>query len=162
MKFRSYTLADKAACLTVFDSNTPKFFAEHERDDFSQFLDAPGGSYFVVEHENGVVIGCGGYWGYADGRVALTWGMVAQSHHRHGIGRWLLLKRLAQLCSAREFEIVTIETSQHSCGFFEKIGFQINEIRENGFAPGLHLVSMRFPLDATTCERIAHMLAKNE
>jgi hypothetical protein len=52
MNFRPYVMEDKAACLAIFDSNTPLYFAEHERLDFSAFLDAPEGRYFVGEEDN--------------------------------------------------------------------------------------------------------------
>jgi len=57
-----YEAADMDACLAIFDSNTPDFFAPEERDDFARFLarghdrDRP---YIVLERE-GAVIAWGG------------------------------------------------------------------------------------------------------
>jgi hypothetical protein len=62
MKLRSYTPADKEACLAIFDSNTPPYFAKHERPEFAAFLDESRDPYFVVEASNGQIIGCGGYF----------------------------------------------------------------------------------------------------
>ncbi len=70
-------VAEKEACLAIFNSNTPPFFAPHEREEFAQFLDTLSGPYFVVEH-NGQVIGCGGFFLIPNTpAVVLTWGMVA-------------------------------------------------------------------------------------
>ncbi len=160
MNFRPYQLADKAACLVVFDSNTPDFFAPHERSDFDAFLNEPGGSYFVAEDQASRVIACGGVWGYNDEQIALTWGMVTRSHHRHGIGRWLLLKRLQYLCTLSGPLTAVIETSQFSAPFFEKFDFQTTQITPDGFAPGLDKVAMQLPLTSAQCQRISAQLAR--
>ena len=39
MKLREYAQADKEACLAIFDSNTPPFFAPHEREQFARLLE---------------------------------------------------------------------------------------------------------------------------
>ncbi len=39
-----YTPNDHAACLRIFDSNTPRFFTREERSAFAAFLDALPGS----------------------------------------------------------------------------------------------------------------------
>lgn len=160
MNFRPYQPDDMAACLAIFDSNTPDFFAPHERAEFAQFLAEPGGSYFVVEADDSAVSACGGCWAYADGRVALTWGMVIRSQHRHGIGRWLLLKRLQWLCSQIDAKVAVIETSQHSAPFFQKFGFQTATITPNGFAPGLDRIAMQLPLTATQCAQLHEQLQR--
>src|SRR5260370_31745648 len=59
MDVRPYQSSDRDACLALFDSNVPRFFAALERGGFESFLDAPDCSYFVMEHE-GAVLGCGG------------------------------------------------------------------------------------------------------
>ncbi|MDB5218237.1 MAG: family N-acetyltransferase, partial [Myxococcaceae bacterium] len=38
MLLRPYEPADRDACLVVFDSNVPAFFAPHEREGFASFL----------------------------------------------------------------------------------------------------------------------------
>ena len=98
MKLREYAQADKEACLAIFDSNTPPFFAPHEREEFARFLETSSDPYFVVEHD-GEVVGCGGILLIPNTPVAiLTWGMVARARHRAGIGRRLLVERLHRLC----------------------------------------------------------------
>jgi hypothetical protein len=49
MRVRDYSIADRGACLAVFDGNVPEFFIPPERADFAAFLDALPGPYLVVE-----------------------------------------------------------------------------------------------------------------
>ncbi|MCX6044023.1 MAG: GNAT family N-acetyltransferase [Chloroflexi bacterium] len=144
--------------MAIFDSNTPKYFASHEREDFHEFLEAPGGAYFVVE-DNGVLVACGGLWSLDEPFVALTWGMVERSRHKQGIGRWLLLRRLQMLCAQPGTPTAKIDTSQHSAPFFAKMGFQTEKVVDNGFAPGIDLVEMHFVLDDVACVAITEKLA---
>jgi GNAT superfamily N-acetyltransferase len=162
MNFRPYQPADKAACLAIFDGNTPDFFAPHERTDFDEFLREPGGLYFVVENESDTIVACGGVWHYSDEQIALTWGMVSRTHHRHGIGRWLLLKRLQYICTLSGTLTVVIDTSQFSAPFFEKFDFHTTQITRDGFAPGLDKIAMQLPLTSAQCQRISAQLARLE
>jgi RimJ/RimL family protein N-acetyltransferase len=161
MQLRSYTPADKEACLSLLDSNTPTFFAPHERDEFDIFLGNPGDRYWVVEDETGTIIGCSGYWIIDDTHVAIiTWTMVARSWHGRGVGRWLLLTCLDHLCRIPAVQAVRLETSQHVAGFYERVGdFRMQEIVENGFAPGLHKIHMRREMTVSHCATIAQQLA---
>jgi len=160
MYLRPYRAADKEACLSLLDSNTPMFFAPHERDEFDTFLDDPGDRYWVAEHGAGVV-GCSGYWIVPDTPVAvITWTMVARSWHGRGVGRWLLLTCLDHLCRLPAIQAVRLETSQHVTGFYEKTGgFQIQEVIENGYAPGLHKIKMRTEMGSERCAAVAQELA---
>jgi ribosomal protein S18 acetylase RimI-like enzyme len=161
LNLRLYTRADKEACLSLIEDNTPTFFAPHERDEFAIFLDDPGDPYWVVEDETGAVIGCSGYWITADTPVAMiTWTMVARDWHGRGVGRWLLLTCLHHLCQVQTVQAVWLETSQHVTGFYERVGgFRVKEIVENGFAPGLHKIRMDRTLDPAGCAALAQQWA---
>ena len=149
MKLRTYQAADYSGCLAVFDSNVPKFFAPHERAEFAVFLAQSSDPYFVVTDEQGQVIGCGGYYiNHARAAAGLTWGMVSRGRHRQGIGRFLLLARLQRIGQEPAVTSVLINTSQHSYGFFEKMGFVVEAIGENGFAEGLDAYKMVLRLTA--------------
>jgi hypothetical protein len=39
LSVRDYNARDRAACLALFDGNTPDFFAPEERDEYGRFLD---------------------------------------------------------------------------------------------------------------------------
>jgi ribosomal protein S18 acetylase RimI-like enzyme len=158
---RPYTPDDKEACLSLLDSNTPRFFAPHERDEFDPFLNNPGDRYWVVEDGAGTVIGCSGYWIVPETPVALiTWTMVARSWHGRGVGRWLLLTCLHHLCRMPAVQTVTLDTSQHITGFYERVGgFRVHEITEDGYEPGLHKIEMRREITLGDCATIARQLA---
>lgn len=82
---RPYTLHDKAALLALFDENTPPYFAQHERRDYSEFLDEPQGVYFVLEKDQ-TIAACGGYWISPNAPFAvLTWDIVARNVQRQGL-----------------------------------------------------------------------------
>jgi ribosomal-protein-alanine N-acetyltransferase len=154
MLIRPYEARDKAACLAIFDSNTPKYFAPHERDEFSEFLDKPTCTYFVIAAGT-EILGCGGYWVPDDGsRAIMCWGMVANDKHGTGLGKWLLLYRWKIICDVAPGALLEINTSQHTYGFFEKLGLKVTEIVKNGYGEGIDRYDMRLKLDATECERI--------
>jgi ribosomal protein S18 acetylase RimI-like enzyme len=142
MDVRAYSPADRAACLAVFDSNTPRFFDPAERRDFEAFLNRPDGFYFVMEHDGGVA-GCGGYAIAEEKSLAsLVWGMVRADLHKLGIGRFLLMYRLREITKAGGVQLVRLGTSQHAALFFEKQGFKVTGIRKDGYASGMDRVEM--------------------
>ena len=156
MKLRTYQAADYSGCLAVFDSNVPKFFAPHERAEFAAFLATSTDPYFVVVDDQELVIGCGGYYFNPERAAAgLTWGMVNRSLHRQGIGRFLLLARLQRIAQELAVTSVFINTSQHSYGFFAKVGFVVEAIVENGFAEGLDEYKMTLLLTPELRQQLA-------
>ena len=154
MHIRPYESRDKAACLAIFDSNSPKYFAPHERDEFSEFLDKPTCTYFVIE-AGAAITGCGGYWVSDDGsRAIMCWGMVANDKHSTGLGKWLLLYRWKIISQVAPGALLEINTSQHTYGFFEKLGLKVTEIVKNGYGENIDRYEMRLKLDTAPCERI--------
>ncbi len=146
MEVRPYSPADHAACLAVFDSNTPPFFDPAERPDFETFLDAPFCFYFVMEHD-GALIGCGGYAiGEDESLASLVWGMVRNDLHRRGLGRFLVMFRLKEITRTSGAHWVRLGTSQHSAPFFEKQGFKLVSVEKDGYASGMDRVEMRMKL----------------
>jgi GNAT superfamily N-acetyltransferase len=146
MEIRPYRLEDAPACLAVFDSNTPQFFMPSERDEFASFLAEPGDKD-LVGVADGLLVACGGYWPLPNAPVAaLTWGMVHRDHHRKGLGRQLLEHRLAVLGEHPGLVAVVLQTSQHSAPFFTRAGFVVEEVRSDGYGPGLDDYRLRLPL----------------
>jgi ribosomal protein S18 acetylase RimI-like enzyme len=137
---RGYIPADRAACLRLFDGNVPRFFTVAERPDFIRFLErrpAADESYLVVERD-GRVVACGGYAIAADGCTAgLCWGMVARDLHGQGLGRSLTEARLRAARAVPGVTQVTLDTSQHSQGFYAGLGFAVRAVRRDGYGPGL-------------------------
>ena len=150
---RPFTPADRAACLTLFDSNVPRFFLPGERAEFGAWLGRPFdsgeyGEYFVLEDE-GRVMACGGVWldpERPERGAGLSWGMVARDAHRRGYGSVLLRFRLERLreLGAREAHL---DTSQHTARFYARFGFR--EVRRvpDGYGPSLDRVDMVAELD---------------
>ena len=144
MKISKYKESDFEGCMNVFDSNMPRYFAEWERDDYATYLlnHASKEPYFVCKSDDRV-IGCGGY--FIDGDCAdLSWGMVLNNSHGQGIGTALMKHRLEHLRQRTDKMHVRIDTSQHTQGFYEQLGFKVVRTITNGYTEGLHKVFMEY------------------
>lgn len=149
MQVRDFTPSDREACLKVFDSNVPEFFVPAEREDFAAFIDALPGPYFVLEDGSGAVLGCAGYAVTPGTATAdLCWGMVVRERHGSGLGGLLLDERLARIRADSRIEAIALNTSQHTRGFYERLGFVTERVVPDGFAPGLDRCDMRLVLRA--------------
>lgn len=146
---RPYMPDDFCACLAIFDSNVPTFFAHEERTDFYQFLgsiNAKDRPYLVLICK-GSVIACGGLVAETEKRQAgLAWGMVDRAFHGRGLGTSLTKARLALARATPNIAEVMLETSQHTRGFYERFGFTASKVKPDGFAPGLDRVDMTLRL----------------
>ncbi|GGH51493.1 GNAT family N-acetyltransferase [Frigidibacter albus] len=148
---RPYRPEDLAACLAIFDGNTPPFFAPEERAEFCAFLEtlpAPDRPYLVLT-KAGEVIACGGLIIEAEGRASFTWGMVARARHGQRLGTRLTQARLDLARSLPGITGLALSTSQHTHGFYEGLGFITNSITQDGFGPGLDRWDMTLPLGET-------------
>src|SRR5260370_3139072 len=155
MQYRAYHPADRAACLAICDSNAERFFSPEDRDAFAAFLDAPQGHFGVLCEDNGEVVGCGGIGTRDDGQTAvLTWGMVRADRHGQGLGRALALARLLRLIDLVEVTRVTINTSNETVGFFEKLGFRVVKVTPNGYRAGLDRCDLELPVDDKLRQRL--------
>ncbi|RMC34713.1 GNAT family N-acetyltransferase [Paracoccus alkanivorans] len=146
---RPYDADDFSACLAIFDSNLPTYFAPEERAQFCEFLENLGirGRTYLVLTGNGSVVACGGLLAdEVQGRASLEWGMVDHALHGQGLGTGLMQARLALANSIPGIAELTIETSQHSRGFYERFGFTLSRITPDGFGPGLDRWSMALRL----------------
>ncbi len=143
MCLRRYQFDDFDRCLEIFDGNVPKYFAEAERDDYCRYLETLSDPYFVFE-KDGQVVGAGGYClGSKD--IGLAWGMVRRDLHGQGIGSALVRYRLERIMHNHPDQAVVIDTSQHTSPFYERMGFETQSVKEDGYGPGLHMVLMRRP-----------------
>jgi predicted GNAT family N-acyltransferase len=145
---RNYGPTDEPECLALFDGNTPKFFAPSERQQFIRFLqkDALDWSYQVLER-NDRIVACGGFAVQKDGTTAnLCWGMVDRELHRTGLGSALLHARLAAAAATPGVTQITLDTSQHTQGFYARFGFKLVNITLDAYGPGLDRWDMLLPL----------------
>ncbi|MDR2238564.1 MAG: GNAT family N-acetyltransferase [Chryseobacterium sp.] len=138
MEIIQYTRIFREDCIEIFRSNMPKFFAPEELPLFESFLDQyTEENYFVVKTE-GKVIGCGGvFLDEKSNRAGLSWGMVHAAYHGKGIGKIFTQYRIDLLKKIYPALPYTIETSQHTAGFYQKNGFRTVEIVPDGFSTGI-------------------------
>ncbi|MGN6510399.1 MAG: GNAT family N-acetyltransferase [Chitinophaga sp.] len=139
MNVTRYTSTYREACIDIFKSNQPQYFAAEELPGFLAWLDnyTDKNPYFMVKDGNEAVA-CGGiYLDENKNEAGLAWGMVHARHHKKGYGKQFTLYRLALLQETWPAAVHRIETSQHTQGFYAKMGFRTVEIEENGFADGI-------------------------
>lgn len=153
MKIRLYKAADRDACIAIFNSNVPLYFDATEIRGLHHWLNAKDRGelayktnkqevYYVLE-ENGVVVGCAGYYiPESEARANMVWGMVQRNEHKKGFGSILLEYRIQQIKNTEPGLRITLDTSQHCNTFFEKFGFQTTKITPDGYGQGLHRYDM--------------------
>ncbi|WP_414577758.1 GNAT family N-acetyltransferase [Stenotrophomonas sp. FR024] len=143
MNLRLYRPADASACLSIFDSNVPTYFAPEERSDFERFLreQAMDCAFQVIERDHRIVA-CGGLSRRGDGSAGFCWGMVARALHPPGLGREQALARLRQAEVDPSINRVTLSTSQHTQGFYSGLGFQVTRVVRDGHGAGIDAVEM--------------------
>lgn len=149
MNILPYTLAHREACLAIFDSNRPKFFAESERPQFIGWLDNHTTTNYFVMEENDEIIACGGVWQEKEA-AGLSWGMVHSAFHGKGFGKAFTQYRVNKMLALFPGKTYTIETSQHTVPFYEKMGFRTEKVTKDGFAPGIDKYDMK--MDASPNE----------
>jgi GNAT superfamily N-acetyltransferase len=148
---------DLEGCLAVARSNTPAFVLPHEVAAYGDWLrracgaDADPGdacAYFVVDDAvaGQGLAACGGI-AFAEGApvATLCWGLVRRDLHRRGLGTRLLVARLA-LARARGVEVVALDTTPASLGFFLRHGFVEIARTPDGYGPGLDRVDVELRL----------------
>ncbi|AEV33376.1 GNAT family N-acetyltransferase [Owenweeksia hongkongensis] len=143
---RPYLPSDKPHLIELIRLNTPPYFDKSEEALFSNYLDNEREDYFVLE-SSGKIIGCGGL-NYEKGKTeaVLSWGMIHPSYHGLGYGTQITQHRINHLKTIRTAHTLVVRTSQHTSVFYEKMGFKVLEIKENYWAPGLHLHYMKMKL----------------
>jgi [ribosomal protein S18]-alanine N-acetyltransferase len=161
VSFREYSPADNLVCQNIFDSNCPPFFDISEKQLFIAFLSGLDigeikykgvtRMHFNVVMFKDALIGCGGiYLNQDKNQVHMAWGMIHQSFHLKGIGRKFLEYRINLAQKLYPSQSIVLDTSQHTFSFFEKLGFTVLKITENGYAPGLHKYDMTYNSLRTT------------
>ena len=147
---RPYHTADAGACLQLFDDNTPAFFSPTERADFANFLACYAEQWrFQVIERDARIVACGGYAVNERGDSAdLCWGMVARDLHGTGLGKTITLARLQAACAAPGIHRIRLDTSQHTQGFYARLGFRPTRIIADGYDKGLDRWEMELAVSA--------------
>jgi len=149
-QIRTYRASDKAACMSIFESNCPKFFGENERAQLESFLgDKNHDDYFVLEIDSTKgqkVVGAGGYYLLPETNViGFSWGMILNDYHGRGLGKQLTLYRLGLLTKKFPNQDIRLQTSQYTRDFYAKHGFAETEYEKDGFAKGIDRITMISP-----------------
>ena len=145
---RNYIDEDHSFCMNILDSNTPRYFASQDREAFHAFLAVPSRTYSVLEDHEGVIVGCGGISTRKQGHEGiLTWGMIHATQQRQGWGCILTLARLSQLSKISSVKTITLNTSQETVGFYEKLGFRIAAFTPDYYSIGLHRYDMEIEVN---------------
>ncbi|MCE2711876.1 MAG: GNAT family N-acetyltransferase [Cryomorphaceae bacterium] len=159
MILRKYEPKDKEKCVEIFQSNFPKFFDKSELSLFINWLDHQVGkgstyqsptytnsekdAYFVVEHPETGIIGCGGFYIVKDKNEArLAWGMIHSNFHKQGYGKALYNYRKEIISKEWPKHLMVLGTSQHTYSFYEKMGMTITAKIKAGYGPDLDKYDM--------------------
>ena len=147
MNIRPYTPEDLDAVVAIFRSNIPKYFTPEEEPGLHDFLSEYSGNYYVLELD-GEIVGAGGIaWNDLESpTVSLCWGMVHREHLGTGLGKKLTEFRIAASREQYGDVPLTIGTSQHTQGFYEKLGFRLTEYEMDGYGPGIDTCKMRLDI----------------
>lgn len=139
---RDYHSHDRSALVALLARNTPRYFAPAEQADFEDYLDHKREHYYVVVAEEQIV-GCGGINYWEGGAVArLSWDIIHPDYQGIGLGRALLLHRLATIRARPDVRAVVVRTTQLVYGFYEKMGFVLVKTQPDFWAPGLDLYQL--------------------
>ena len=144
-KIVKYSVCDFDNCVNIFKSNIPEYFAKNELSEFKDYLNniskTTNGwtdSFFILELDKKLV-GCAGIGLNKSKKIAsLSWGMVDINYHRNGFGTLLTNYRLNLLKSVNLNLEISLDTSQYSYLFYEKFGFKIVDIENDGYKKGMH------------------------
>ena len=129
-------------CITILQSNTPKFIAYSEHSDYKDYLSRDDKIYFVLFNKSNIVA-CGGYGvNKFETKVGLAWGLVHSKCHNRGYGSELLKYRLEHIKDNFPDTDIYLDTSQKTYKFFEKFGFLVKKNTPNGYGTGLDRIDM--------------------
>ncbi|GAB3810666.1 GNAT family N-acetyltransferase [Pontibacter rugosus] len=139
---RPYTKEDREELLHLLRLNTPLYFAVAEEEDFQEYLDQHLEIYYVVE-EKGAIVASGGINYFAEDKLArLSWDVVHPDYQGKGVGRVLTQYRIEQIKQAPAIATVVVRTTQLVYRFYEKMGFELEEVKKDFWAEGFDLYLM--------------------
>ena len=144
IEIRRYLEADRSACLTIFDANTPEFFAHNERQDYVSFLNSVPPEYRVCISA-GSLVGSFGVFPEEIDCARLNWILLDPAAQGRGLGSTIMAQALADAASL-EASALLIAASHKSAPFFEKFGATAELTIEHGWGADMHRVDMRLNL----------------
>lgn len=146
MTIRAYQDTDFNAVLHLLRLNSPKYFAPSEEADFIDYLNQELELYFVVELHH-QILGCGGINFFPELKKArISWDMIHPEHQGRGVGKALTQHRIGKIRALNWVREIEVRTSQLAFKFYEKMGFELQNIEANFWAEGLDLYLMKVEL----------------
>lgn len=127
----------------VFLQNIPKYFAQHELDEFLNYLQSShANTYFVIKKNDTIIGGAGYEIRKSDASGRINWIFLHPEFQNSGIGKEVVKQIILLLKSDRSINKLIIRTSQFAYVFFEKLGYKTILIEKDHWAPGLDLYLM--------------------
>ena len=141
---REYKSIDKSTVINLIKLNTPKYFAPEEENDFSNYLDNERELYYVLLF-NEKIVGCGGI-NFAENKTIgkISWDILHPQYQGKSLGSQLLKYRIEKIKVIDSIQKITVRTSQLAYKFYEKQGFELNEVKEDYWAKGFDLYRMEY------------------
>lgn len=140
---RPYRPEDKQELLAILRLNMPQYFAPSEEQDYIDYLATEATDYFVVE-EKGEIIGAGGInYFYQEALARISWDIIRPKYHGKGIGTALALYRIVEIKKKPAINFIVVRTSQFVYQFYQKLGFELDKIEKDFWAPGFDLYQMK-------------------
>jgi GNAT superfamily N-acetyltransferase len=141
MKFEDYSEEIFEDCLKLFDKNCPSFFAENEREDYSNYLLNLADTYKVLISKEKVVAASGISELKSSNRSRITWIMVCPNEKGKGVGTKLMLY-VKQYAHEIESVGIDIAASHLSACFFKKFGAIETSFIKDGWGNDMHRIDM--------------------
>ena len=137
---REYEPTDKDAVINLIRLNIPKYFAPTEETDLNYYLDHERELYYVLLFD-GQIVGCGGI-NKTTGKI--SWDILHPQYQGKSLGSQLLKYRIEKIKVIDSIQKITVRTSQLAYKFYEKQGFELNEVKEDYWAKGFDLYRMEY------------------
>lgn len=144
---REYTPLDRESLIKLLRLNIPKYFAPEEEQDLIDYLDKHIYSYFVILLHNEIV-GAGGFNISEDKTTGiLSWDFFHPEHQGAGLGTTFTLYRIKKLKEIKTITKIMVRTSQLAYKFYQKFGFETQEIVKDYWGKDLDLYRMENSLE---------------
>lgn len=120
MLIRPYKTTDTDALTKVFLLNTPKYFAQHELDEFLNYLKTSHATtYFVVENNNRIIGGAGYEIRKDDNSGRINWIFLHPEFQNTGIGKKVTEQIIQLLKTNKTINKLIVRTSQFAYVFLK-------------------------------------------
>ena len=145
-QFRQYAAADHAACMALFESNCPEFFAPYERRDYTEYLADSPKDYVVCQAGEKIIGAYGTCFNHDDERGHLSWILIDPNAQGSGVGTQMV-ERVLTYFQSENVDVIEIAASQKSAPFFARFGAVEVSRTVEGWGPGLDRVEMELSCD---------------